>query len=79
LRIRVLYFASFRDITNKNEELYDLPNNTPVASLIREAISRYPGLSDERIFTAVNGMSVDSSALLHDGDSVAIFPIVSGG
>ena len=79
LIVRVLYFASFREITRKTEEAYHLPDDMTVANLVREATLRYPGLSNERIFTAVNNSIVEDSTILHDGDSVAVFPIVSGG
>ena len=79
LRMRVVYFALSMELAKTEEETYDSLGNAMVLTLMEEIVSRLPRLNDERISVAVNRMLVDRSTTLHERDTVADFPMVSGG
>ena len=79
MKIRAKYFALFREFADKEEEAFDFPENATVLTLMDEIISKYPRLKGERIFAAINNNLVNPSRTLHEGDNVAIFPVVGGG
>lgn len=81
MRVRVLYFASFRDAAGRGEETRDLPSGSRVsdlwAVLSKEIpyLGRFPGAPP----VAVNRTYVGREAALADGDEVAFLPPVAGG
>ena len=81
MRVRVLYFASFRDAAGHAEEIREIPPGTRVSDL-REILSRevpafgrFPRMPP----AAVNRLSTVSFQSLEDGDEVAFLPTVAGG
>ena len=81
MRVRVLYFASFREAAGRDEELREIPDGAPVADLWRALarevplFARFPAMPP----AAVNREYAEPGALLRDGDEVAFLPPVAGG
>ncbi len=81
MRVRVLYFAVFRERLRRDEDEIDLPDGATVATAIdalaatNEPIARLRG----RFRVAVNQDFVDDDHALHDGDELALIPPVAGG
>lgn len=81
MKVKVLYFASARDLTAVNEESVRLPDGTTVAELLKEVVRAHPGLKrlEPSIRVSVNFQLVDGASTLCDGDEVGILPPVAGG
>ncbi len=81
MNIRMRYFASFREITGRNEEILTLPAGAGVADVRALLLARYPRLQAimERSACAVNHSYVPQDTPLHDGDEVVFIPPVGGG
>ena len=81
MRIRLLYFASFRDAVGKDEESRDLPDGTTVASVWEELRREVPLFSRFAAMppAAVNCEYALAARGLSDGDEVAFLPPVAGG
>ena len=81
MKVRVLYFASFRDAAGRSEEDRELPPGTRISDLweilSREipAFGRFPRMPP----AAVNRLSTVGHHTLEDGDEVAYLPPVAGG
>lgn len=81
MQVRVLYFASFRDVAGRAEEIREIPAGTRVSDLweilSREvpAFGRFPRMPP----AAVNRLSTVAFHTLEDGDEVAYLPPVAGG
>jgi len=80
VRVRVRYFASFRDMTGKTEEWVEVQEGTTVEGIrdhvrgLHEKIAR-----KEQVLVAVNGTFTPLDKVIEEGDEVAFFPPVSGG
>jgi sulfur-carrier protein len=81
MRVRLLFFATLKDIVGSRELLMDVPESSTIGDLLTLLESRYPRMKDYRsiALTALNEDYVDRTARISDGDEVAIFPPVSGG
>jgi adenylyltransferase/sulfurtransferase len=93
MAITVKFFANFREVTGKKQEVVEETKN--VASLLDELVHRFgaglaeqlypPGTQElrETVHILVNGKGIrllqELDTPLEDGDVVAIFPPVSGG
>lgn len=81
MRVRVLYFAVFRERVRKDDEEIDLPAGTTVSGALdalcaqHEPIARLRG----RFRVAVNQEFAQDSHVLGDGDELALIPPVAGG
>jgi molybdopterin synthase sulfur carrier subunit len=81
VEIRTLFFASYRELLGTKELAVDLPEGATVSDLVSSLRSRggaftvLPG--DPAV--AVNHAYADPTALLNDGDEVALIPPVAGG
>jgi molybdopterin converting factor subunit 1 len=81
LKVRALFFASYREIMGGAEFDVDLPDGATVSDLIAllrgrdDAASVLP--TDPAV--AVNRSYCASDALLTEGDEVAVIPPVAGG
>ncbi|MGB5225465.1 MAG: molybdopterin converting factor subunit 1 [Arenicellales bacterium] len=79
MNIRVLFFASLRDISGVSEQQLDVQAGTSIASLWQQISAGFE-LLPEKVLCAVNQEYVDTDYQLHDGDQeVAFFPPVTGG
>jgi len=81
MRVRVLFFATLKDIAGVRQLQVDMPVGATIGDLLTQLEATYPRMKDYRpvVLTAVNEDYVDQRAQIRDGDEVAIFPPVSGG
>jgi molybdopterin converting factor subunit 1 len=81
MKARMLYFATFRDLTGIREEELGLADGTTIADLQNRLAQLHPRIKDglpTAVF-AINREFAFPDDLIRDGDEVAIFPPVSGG
>jgi molybdopterin converting factor subunit 1 len=81
MRVRVLYFAAFRDAVGKDEEIRELPDRATVAELWKTLAGQVPFFArfPDMPPAAVNREYVGGETSLRDGDEVAFLPPVAGG
>ena len=81
MRVRVLYFASFRDAAGKASEDRELPAGTRVRDLWEILSREVPAFSrfEKMPPAAVNRLTQVGHHALEDGDEVAYLPPVAGG
>src|SRR5438105_10798506 len=81
MQVKLLFFASLKDIVGARQLELDVPQGATVADVLTRLEGSYPRMKPYRpiILTAVNEEYVDHHAAIHEGDEVAIFPPVSGG
>ena len=81
MRIRIRYFASLREQTGLNEELFTLPEGASVADARALLLDKYPKLRPivERSIYAVNRNYMPLESVLHDGDELVFIPPMGGG
>lgn len=80
IRVKSLFFATYRDILGIDEEEVELPKGASVGDLV-EVIRARPGCDDFPVAPAVaiNREYARLDQSLHDGDEVAFIPPVAGG
>jgi molybdopterin converting factor subunit 1 len=81
MRIQILLFALYRDLTGVRELTVEVAAGTDAFGVLAELRSRdhrFAGLPD-RPAIAVNREYVDLGTQLHDGDELALIPPVAGG
>ena len=81
MKVKVLFFASVRDMVGTREIEWEESEGATVGQLKEDLVARFPKMSGlGRVLSlAVNAEYVDDSAVLRTGDEVAIIPPVSGG
>jgi len=80
LKVRVMYFASYRELAGVSEEVICMAEGLSVDYLVNVVEERHEPLSKAgRILVALNGEFTKPNSVLKDGDVVALFPPVSGG
>ena len=81
MKIRLRYFASFREIIGQNEAMLTVDEGASVTDVRALLLARYPRLQPimERSACAVNHSYVPKDTALHDGDEVVFIPPVGGG
>jgi molybdopterin converting factor subunit 1 len=81
MKIRILFFASYRELLGKGEDFLDLPDDTSVAELLQELWARGGAYSSipAGVVVAVNRAFVSPEHRLSEGDEVALVPPVAGG
>ncbi len=81
MKIRMRYFASFRETTGQNEEILIVREGANVSDVRALLLSRYPRLQSimERSACAINHSYVSIDSTLHEGDEVVFIPPVGGG
>jgi molybdopterin synthase catalytic subunit len=80
VKVKSLFFASYRDLIGTDELVVDLPEGSTVADLTsvvraRAGSERLPDV----VVTAVNQEYASSEKELRNGDEVAFIPPVAGG
>jgi molybdopterin synthase catalytic subunit len=81
MHVRLLFFATLKDIVGSREMQLDVPMGSTVGDVLTHLEGSYPRMKEYRpvVLTAINEEYVDRNARIEDGDEVAIFPPVSGG
>jgi len=81
LIVKVLFFASLKDITGESGIDLELDENADVESLKVEVTSMYPKLKPFMSFVkiAINQEFAEANSVIKNGDELAILPPVSGG
>jgi len=81
MTLRILYFATFRDLTGVREENISFKEGSRVKDLKSQLGKDHPELikAFASAIVAVNREFAFDDQLLKEGDEVAIFPPVSGG
>ena len=81
MSIRILFFASFRDITGMDETSVDAAGFTDMNSIFNKFAKDFPSLENCRsnVLFARNSEFAQADSPVQDGDEVAFFPPVSGG
>lgn len=81
MKIRVRFFALYREIVGTRETQADLPEGATPLKVWESFTSSFPRLATNRPHTrfAVNGEYVDPETVLKEGDEVVFIPPVGGG
>jgi len=81
LKIKVLYFALFREETGISEEIIEFQKGAKLQLLEDHLIRLHPSLANlqSSAIYSVNRKYVESKIILKEGDEVALFPPISGG
>jgi len=81
IKITVLLFGACREVAGAGEMNCDLTSPADVASAWNEVKTRFPNLEkfERSALFAVNEEHARKDQPLEDGDTLAVFPPVSGG
>jgi molybdopterin synthase catalytic subunit/molybdopterin converting factor small subunit len=79
MQVRVLFFGVLKDLLSSSGEAVMLPEGTTVAQLMERLRNGVGHPVWSALAVAVNREYAAASAVLHDGDEVALLPPVSGG
>ncbi len=81
MRVKVKLFASFRDICGFNEKELIVSDSIRVSEIVDVLIKGNSELAAKKdtLLVAVNEEYCDPDKILEEGDTVALFPPVSGG
>ena len=81
--ITVKFFASLREIAEKEEEKIEVQSFISMDQLSDIISKTYPKMADiirnNKIMISVNQEMADADTVIHDGDEVAFLPPFSGG
>jgi len=81
--LKILYFASLREAIGVSSETITLNEAQTISALVEQLYKRHPhakqALLDPALRVAINQQLADFTALLNEGDEVALFPPVTGG
>ncbi len=79
MKVHIKYYAKYRDSTGKKEEDLDVGEIT-IKELLALLRSKYPGMRrDSTSLVALNNEFHGEEFALSEGDTVSVFPPVSGG
>src|SRR5947208_8597897 len=81
MQVRLLFFASLKDIVDSRQLQVEFPNGSTVEDVLAKLEASYPRIKDYRqvVLTAINEEYVDRRTPIREGDEVALFPTGSGG
>ena len=81
--ITLKYFASLRDIAEKEEDSLDIENPITIDQLSDIITKTTPKMGaiirDKKVMISVNEEMASADTIIHDGDEVAFLPPFSGG
>ena len=81
--ITIKYFASLRDIAEKEEDSLDIENPITIDQLSDIISKTAPKMGaiirEKKVMISVNQEMASSDTIIHDGDEVAFLPPFSGG
>lgn len=81
MKIKVKFFASYREAVGTDEMDLELENGSTVSRLLDAVKARHPAIGEliEPLIVSVNKEYAEFEKVLDDGDEVALLPPVSGG
>lgn len=81
IKIQLKLFASIKDICGFSEKDFFFEKPVTVNELINELSVLYPAVAEKKniLLVAVNENYTNTGTVINNGDTVAIFPPVSGG
>lgn len=79
MKVRVRFFALYRQVAGTAEAALDIANGATVFQLWERVQGAYPGLRGYPLIAAVNGEQRNGATPLRQGDEVAFLPPFSGG
>ena len=81
MKVKVHFFALYRERAGRNELSLELGPDATVSQLVEEIRVLFPGLAPPAvdIVVAVNTEYANPNLVLRDGDDIALIPPVSGG
>lgn len=84
MKITLLFFARFRQCLATDQEVIDAPAGSTVADIVdmlagRGDIWQEVFADDARVMVAINEQMATLESSLQDGDTLALFPPVTGG
>ncbi|MDH7507834.1 MAG: MoaD/ThiS family protein [Methanomassiliicoccales archaeon] len=81
MKVKVKFFASYREIVGQHEITMDMNQGTKLSDLIEDLKRLYPRLHGftDPIVTSVNKKYAGDDVILKEGDEIALLPPVSGG
>ena len=81
--ITLKYFASLRDIAEKEEDILDIENPITIDQLSDIISKTAPKMGaiirEKKVMISVNQEMASADTIIHDGDEVAFLPPFSGG
>jgi molybdopterin converting factor subunit 1 len=81
--ITIKYFASLRDIAEKEEDSLDIKNPITIdqlSDIISKAAPKMGAIiRKKKVMISVNQEMASADTIIHDGDEVAFLPPFSGG
>jgi len=81
--ITIKYFASLRDIAEKEEDSLDIENPITIDQLSDIISKTTPKMGaiirEKKVMISVNEEMASADTIIHDGDEVAFLPPFSGG
>ena len=80
-RVKLLFFATLRDLAGTRAAEMDVPSGTTVRALKDAIAEKYPNLAVQmgHVLVAINREYAPDDAVVQEGAEVALFPPVSGG
>lgn len=79
MKVKVRFFALYRQIAGTAETSLEVPNDLTVSELWERVQGAFPGLRAYPLIAAVNGEQRHGATPLRHGDEVAFLPPFSGG
>jgi molybdopterin synthase sulfur carrier subunit len=80
MKIKIKYYASFKEFTNKDEEFLDLEEGMTLAEIRNYVKDIYEKIGrQEQVLVALNGNFKTLDTIVTEGDILSFFPPVSGG
>ncbi len=81
MKIRLRFFATFREIVGEKDLIIDAEEGSIVQDVISQLLKRYPNLEKQKesMIFSVNKEYAGLQTKLNDGDEIGILPPISGG
>lgn len=81
MKVKVLTFASIKDICGFDKKDFNISEEIVISKLLNELSEEFPDLNNMtgHMLFAKNEEYCTTDTILKDGDTLAIFPPVSGG
>lgn len=79
MKIKLKFFASYREITGKSESELQVKSGETVSGMLAILRQAFPALPLADSSVAINQEFASPASVLRDGDEVALLPPVSGG